>query len=237
MKARVEGIRALAVKLAHHQDSVQRAARQGRSEGRLPPGPGRPAGAAGEGVRQRPGLPRLRDGDPDVRRRRLHAGLPRRAVLPRREDLQHLRGHEPHPGDGSRRAQARTGGRREPAGLPGRRRALRAEAHGATPTLGPRGEDARRWRRRRSAGSAMRLLMWFQTGKHGDGAPPREPLPRDDGRDRRSAGCSSRAPPSRWRRRRASPRGTRTRRSTRARSPPRCSSRATCSRPSSSRRS
>ena len=106
MKARVEGIRALAVKLTMHQDQVDVARGQGRREGRLPPGPGRPARAARQGLRLRPGVPRLRDRDPDLRRRRLHAGLPGRAVLPRREDLLDLRGHEPHPGDGPRRPQA-----------------------------------------------------------------------------------------------------------------------------------
>ena len=34
-----------------------------------------------------------RAGDPDPRRQRLHARVPRRALAPRREDLRHLRGH------------------------------------------------------------------------------------------------------------------------------------------------
>ena len=109
-----------------------RARGQGRDEARLPPGPGGSPRAAREGVRQRPGVPRLRDGHPDVRRRRLHARLPGRAVLPGREDLQHLRGDEPHPGDGPRRPQARAARGREPAGVFGRPRAVRAEAPRAT---------------------------------------------------------------------------------------------------------
>ncbi len=97
---------------------VERGSQRGRrGEGGLPPGPGGPARAAREGVRERSGLSRLRDGDPDVRRRRVHEGLPGRAVLPRREDFQHLRGHEPYPGDGPRRPEARPERRRQPSGV------------------------------------------------------------------------------------------------------------------------
>ena len=107
MKSRVEGIRALAVKLTHHQDAVRAftgkdeqaaAYHQGQVDLLVPL-------VKAYGSDQ--GVPRLRDRDPDVRRRRLHEGLPRRAVLPRREDLLDLRRDEPHPGDGPRRAQAR----------------------------------------------------------------------------------------------------------------------------------
>ncbi len=38
-----------------------------------------------------------RAGDPDPRRQRLHARVPRRALAPRREDLRHLRGHRRDP--------------------------------------------------------------------------------------------------------------------------------------------
>jgi hypothetical protein len=105
MKAKVEGIRALMVKLAMHLDrrTSRRARRRG---GRLPPRPGRSAHAAREGLRERPGVPHLRDRHPDVRRRGYTQGLPGRAVLPRLQDLLDLRGHQPHPGDGPRGPQA-----------------------------------------------------------------------------------------------------------------------------------
>ena len=133
---------------------------------------------------------------------------------------------------GRKLGQAR---RREPAGVPRRRRAVRAEALGRP--------DARAPRSRRSAlaqealgGSAMRLLMWFQTGNVGHGAAARQPLPRDDGRDdRRLAAARGRGDRAREEEERGG-RVTRTPRSTTARSPRRCTTRATCSRPSSSRR-
>ena len=58
MKARVEGIRALVVKL-DHPPRPGRACSQGKDDEKaaLPPGPGRPAHAAGQGVRLGPGVP------------------------------------------------------------------------------------------------------------------------------------------------------------------------------------
>ena len=56
-------------------------------------------------------------GDPGLRRRRLPQGPPGGAVRARREDLQHLRGHQPHPGDGPGGPEDGPGGRGE---LPGR---------------------------------------------------------------------------------------------------------------------
>ena len=50
-----------------------------------------------------------RRGDPDPRRLRLHQGVPRRALLPRREGHRDLRGHERDPEAGDRPRAARRG--------------------------------------------------------------------------------------------------------------------------------
>ena len=107
MKARVEGIRALVVKLAHHDDAVQRA-----PAARTTPRPPTTRARSTCSCRwSRPTAPtrRFRVCETAIQTyggAGYTQGLPRRAVLPRREDLQHLRGHQPHPGDGSRRPQA-----------------------------------------------------------------------------------------------------------------------------------
>ena len=108
-------------------------------------------------------LPRLRDRDPDLRRRRLPQGLPGRAVLPRREDLLDLRGHEPHPGDGPRRPQARPGAAaRTSQAFLGDVAHVRRGATRTHPALGAAREAARR-----GAGGARRhgdaaAHAWFQ---------------------------------------------------------------------------
>jgi hypothetical protein len=143
MKARVEGIRALAVKLSMHLDRVQRPREDRRRPGpdRLPPRPGRPAGAAGQGLRLRPGVPGVRHRDPGLRRRRLPQGLAGRAVLPRLEDLLDLRGHQPHPGARPGRPQADAARRRQRAGL---RQGRRRSSSPPTRTT-PRSEASRCW--------------------------------------------------------------------------------------------
>ncbi len=57
-------------------------------------------------------------GHPGVRRHGLHRGDRRRAALPRRPHRPDLRGHQRHPGDGPRRAQAPDAGRRRGRRLP-----------------------------------------------------------------------------------------------------------------------
>ena len=57
---------------------------------------------AGEAHHRPPGRPRARGGGPDPRRLRLHRGVPRLPLLPRREDPHHRRGHRRGPADGDR---------------------------------------------------------------------------------------------------------------------------------------
>ncbi len=175
MKAKVEGMRALAIKLALHADLARALAESDAGAGRLPPGAGRPAHADREGVRLRPGVPRRRDGHPDLRRRRLRRGPSGRAVPARREDLLDLRGHQPHPGPRPRRPQAaaraaartsRTSSRRSatssPSTLPG---------PGSAPSCGALGEarDGAAARRRRAHG----VLHGRQARPGHAGAPTR----------------------------------------------------------------
>ena len=220
MKARVEGIRALAVKLdACTTIASTRSRGKDDAKARLPPGPGRSARAAREGVRLRPGVPRLRDGDPDLRRRRLHAATTRSSstAATRRssriyEGTNHIQAMDLV---GRKLGQAR---RREPAGVPRRRRAVRRGEQGARRAR-PGGRRSSAARRRRSPAAAMQLLGWFQARQDGDGAARREPLPRDDERDhgRLAAARGARSSRSR-RRRRLAARPPRPARSTRARS-------------------
>src|SRR6185295_217365 len=60
-------------------------------------------GRAGEAVLGRDGAAGDQQGAPDPRRLRLHQGIQRRALLPRRPDHRDLRGHERDPEDGDRR--------------------------------------------------------------------------------------------------------------------------------------
>ena len=153
MKAKVEGTRALAIKLALHAGPRPRAGRAGRRRGRPPPGPGGSAHAAGEGLQLRPGVPRGRDGHADLRRRRLRRGLSGRAVLPRRQDLLDLRGHQPHPGDGSRRRASwvRAAARTSPSSS--RRSAISSRS--TPPGRGSKPSSAR-WARPRPRCNAVR---------------------------------------------------------------------------------
>ena len=116
---------------------------------------------------------------------------------------------------GRKLGQAR---RREPPGVPRRRREVRRGAHGRTPTLGAAVKKLGA-AQEAVAGTAMRLLMWFQTRPARAGAALGEPLPRDDERAHRRLA----APRGRRHRRggegEASPRITPTTRSTTARSP------------------
>src|SRR5207237_4480300 len=83
-------------------------------EGHRPAAHGR--GREGEALRLGDGAAADGRGDPDPRRLRLHEGVPRRALLPRREDHRDLRGDERDPAARDRaldpwppRARARPG--------------------------------------------------------------------------------------------------------------------------------
>ena len=148
-KAYAEGLRALYLYTAAHQDPAVAADRVGRRRRAGRPGQ-RSAAADRQGRRLRAGLPVPDRVAADVRRIGVPAGLPDRAVHPRRQDRLPVRGHDrdsgaglllpqdrPRPGRGaaarrrrrSRRswttttAQARTGRRPRAAGHGARRRA------------------------------------------------------------------------------------------------------------------
>jgi hypothetical protein len=72
-------------------------------------------GGAGEAVRLARRARADRRGDPDPRRLRLHEGVPRRALLPRREGHRDLRGDQRDPAARDRPRAARRG-RTRPAG-------------------------------------------------------------------------------------------------------------------------
>ena len=98
-KAYAEGLRALVYYTASRQDRiiVGRARGHGHLAGR---GDQRPAAADRQGRRFRALLRPARPGAAGVRRLGLPAGLPARAVHPRRQDRHPLRGHDGDPGAG-----------------------------------------------------------------------------------------------------------------------------------------
>ena len=98
-KAYAEGLRALYLYTATYQDAD---GRQGRPRCRRRPGGQgqRPAAADRQGRRLRAGLRQAHREPADLRWFRLPAGLPDRAVHPRREDRLAVRGHHGHPGAG-----------------------------------------------------------------------------------------------------------------------------------------
>ena len=85
-----------------HRDVPGRGGRQGTARrGRRAGGQGqRPAAADRQGCRLRAGLRQAHREPADLRWLRLPAGLPDRAVHPRRQDRLALRGHHGHPGAG-----------------------------------------------------------------------------------------------------------------------------------------
>ena len=118
MKARVEGIRALVMKLSNHGDRLR--ATRGKDDASEVYHKGQvdlltPLVKAD---RDRRCIRGIEPRDSGLRRARLPQGPPGRAILPRREDLPDLRGHELHPIDGFGQSQARSGGRRQHAGVP-----------------------------------------------------------------------------------------------------------------------
>src|SRR5581483_11419465 len=76
----------------------------------------------GEAVRVGGCAPPDRRGDPDLRRLRLHEGVPGRALLPRREDHRDLRGDERDPAARDRPLPARAAPAGARAGLMARKR-------------------------------------------------------------------------------------------------------------------
>ena len=169
----------------------------------------------------------------DLRRLRLPAGLPDRAVRPRRQDRHPLRGHHRDPGPGLLLPQDRQGpgpGARPPGAARSRRssRARPATAgsrssascsatalEDAQAIVGahdqrPDGADAS------AEGGDVRNIYKVGLEHH---------PPADGARRRRlRLAAAARRPRSRWTQARRASVGARTRRSTRARSPPRSSS-------------
>lgn len=98
-KAYAEGMRTLVLYTAAVQDTIQvkEAAERGR-HGR--PRPERPAPAHRQGLRLGEVVRAARAVAPDLRRLRVPAGVPDRAVHPRRQDRHPLRGHHRDPGPG-----------------------------------------------------------------------------------------------------------------------------------------
>ena len=108
-KAYVEGLRALVLYTASIQDGVA-VGTASEEAARLRRGAQRPPASPREGLREREVLHPHRTGGPAVlRRQRLPAGLPARAVRTRREDRHALRGHDGHPGPGPVLPQDRAG--------------------------------------------------------------------------------------------------------------------------------
>ena len=98
-----EGLRRVAARAVPlHRDVPGRRGRQGRARRRSRAGDQgqRPAAADRQGRRLRAGLRQAHREPADLRRFRLPAGLPDRAVHPRRQDRLALRGHHRHPGAG-----------------------------------------------------------------------------------------------------------------------------------------
>ena len=152
-KAYAEGLRALYLYTAAHQDAVAAAIVSGADAGDGRPRQ-RPAAADRQGRRVRTGLP-VPDGvAADLRRIRLPAGLPDRAVHPRRQDRLALRGHHRDPGAGlllpqdrpgpGRRAGPRRAARSRPF-LDERLRARPELADGGARCWPPRSPTCRRW--------------------------------------------------------------------------------------------
>ncbi len=141
-KAYAEGLRALYLYTAGFQDTVRAGERPARHDARRARQRPAPADRQGRGLRARHRTARA---EPAVARRlRLPAGLPHRAVHPRREDRLPVRGHDrdpvarlPVPQDRARqrgRARPRRG---RGAGVPGRRVRQR-QAQGGTGAAGHR---------------------------------------------------------------------------------------------------
>ncbi len=119
MKSRVEGIRALVIKLASHNDWIE--VLRGKDEAKVAYHQGQvdllvplvKAYATDQGFRVCETAIQTYGGvgytkDFPVEQYQVRDS----------EDLQHLRGHQPHPGDGPGRPQARPGRRRQHAGVP-----------------------------------------------------------------------------------------------------------------------
>ena len=121
MKARVEGLRALVVKLADHQDRANALATTDEKTAAYHQGqvdllvPLVKSYGSDQAFRICETAIQVYGGC------RVYAGLSGRAVLPRREDFFDLRGDEPHPVDGPRGSQARSSRRRERASVQRRR--------------------------------------------------------------------------------------------------------------------
>ena len=230
-KAYAEGLRALYLYTAAHQDVAAADIVSGADAGMAEPRQ-RPAAADRQGRRVRTGLPDADRVAADLRRFGLPAGLSDRAVHPRRQDRLAVRGHHGDPGAGlllpqdrprpGRRARAR---RRADPGVPRRRvgaartrRLPRAAGHRA----GRRAGDGRH--HDRLSDCLATELPRPVPGGPGLGLVPagrRRPLHRMD--------AAAAAPRSPWTHSTASPPNA-TARSTAGRSPRQGSSPRTCCR-------
>ncbi len=169
-KSYVEGLRALVCYTATWQDTVARGRGGRRRRGGGPRQAGqRPAAPAGQGGRLGAGLRAARARvAADVRRLRLPAGLPDRAVRARFQDRHAVRGNDRDPEPRPRVPEDRQGPRRGPAGrgrrdpgvprVRGRQRAAQGGAAGARQGAGRGAEHPRHFHRLagRGAGRATR---------------------------------------------------------------------------------
>ena len=186
-KAYAEGLRALYLYTATQQDAA-RAGGPDRVAARCRQ---RPAAAGRQGRRQRAGLGDARALPADPGRLGLPAGLPDRAVRPRRPDRRALRGHHRDTGDGPALPQDHP---RPRAGARARRRGdhrvprRASTARGQRPAQGgarAAGHGARRRPRHAQHAHRARRRRRARAGAGAPGRPARRPVPDGAGRPAR----------------------------------------------------
>ena len=190
-KSFAEAMRALVLYTASWQDT-RRDRRARRREGRAGDGGQRPAAADREGLRLGAfvGAARHRVAA-DVRRVGLPAGLPDRAVRPRRQDRHPLRGHDGDPGSGPLLPQDRQGpgprarppGERDPVLRAERGRQRPAQGRACAPRDRARGRPGDRRAHDRGPDERRRVGRGRRRPQHLQGRPQHQP-PADGARRR-----------------------------------------------------